>query len=126
MTSAKNNPNQILLSFVCFFAGMLACFVALNHMIVKPHAEKTNRIVHTVVQDAKKLEKYGALTMVTQCKELGYAFVAADDETGYVIDCGMATVAEVSGEKFAAHQGQFEQFSSKLSDRPLVTTSLEK
>lgn len=126
MTSAKNNSNQILLSFVCFFAGMLVCFVALNNMIVKPHAEKTNQIVHTVVQDAKKLETYGALTMVTQCKELGYAFVAENDESGYVIDCGVATVAKVSGSQFAAHQGHFEQFSSKLSDRPLVTPALDK
>ena len=124
MSSNQLNPNQILFNFVWFFIGMLASFAALNYTIVKPHTTRANQIVNTVVQDAKKLERYGAMTMVTQCKELGYAFVATSESQGYMIDCSKSSVQTVAGDQFTRINGQFKEFSSKLSDRPLVTPRL--
>lgn len=120
------NPNTILVCFVWFFVGMLASFVAINQMIVKPHTDKANQVVNTVLQDARKLEQYGAMTMVTQCKELGYAFVASDDNKGYVIDCNENSIQTIAGDQFAHINGKYKEFSSKLSDRPLVSPKLNK
>lgn len=122
LNSTKINPNQIVLSFVWFFVGAIVCFFALNVMIVKPYTTKANEVMQTVFKDAKKLENYGAMTMVTQCKELGYAFVKQDNNTGFVIECDHSTVAEVRGDQLLEKEGQFREFSSKLSDRPLIVT----
>lgn len=118
------NPNRIVLGFVLFFSGMIVSFFALNIMVVQPHTVKANQIVSTVVQDARKAEDFGALTVVTQCQELGYAFIASGNNDGYLLDCNHASVNHIEGDAFKEKQGEYRQFASKLSNRPLITPGL--
>lgn len=126
MSNSLINPNKILLGFVIFFSGMIVSFFALNIMVVKPHTVKANQIVNTVVKDAKRSERFGAMTVVTQCQELGYAFVESSDSDGYTIDCNQASVNYVNGEAFEQKRGQYKQFASKLSNRPLITPGISE
>jgi len=120
------NPNGILLSFVWFFCGLITSFFAINTWVVQPHTVKANYMLDTVVKDAQRLENYGALTMVSQCQELGYAFVAYSENNGYLIECNNQSIAHLTGDEFDSKQGQYKKFASKLSDRPLVSVDQEQ
>ena len=103
-----------ILKFFCAFAiGALLCLFAVHSFIIQPQAAKSQQIVRTVVSDASQSRVVGARGVVDQCKELGFAFIPASDNTGYLLKCSEDTVEDVSDEAFIELSNTVKQYSSR-------------
>lgn len=105
---------EVLKYFLVFSVGSIFSLLVVHTFVIEPQTSKSTEIVKAVISDATKSRTLGAQTVINQCKDLGFAFVPATENSGYLLRCSGDEIEPVDQEMYLELSQSVKQYSSKI------------